>query len=100
MAEGENAGAPGGDSGCFKINICGQLEWVEIPDAGNQIHCHLEIISGTDWKVLTGIESIVSQIATAGCLGFKYIINLPINILLQSTSPSGCKSLENNFLNR
>lgn len=78
--------------GTFLISITGQLEWIDITaSAGSSWHCKYEIVTGPDWKVLSGLEAGVTQNATVSVNNDKIVFNFPIDITFQSTNPYGCK---------
>ncbi|GLV34472.1 B9d1 [Carabus blaptoides fortunei] len=47
------------------------------------------MIAGPDWKVISGLESAVSQTANVVVNGDKIVFNLPIDITYKSTNPYG-----------
>lgn len=78
--------------GTFLISLTGQLEWIEIlASTGSAWHCKYELISGTDWKIINGLDAALSQTALIVTNGDKIVFNLPIEIIYKSTNPYGCK---------
>lgn len=81
--------------GTFLISITGQLEWIDITaSAHSSWYCKYEIITGSDWKIISGLEAGVSQNAIVSFNNDKIVFNLPIEITFQSTNPYGCKFLK------
>ncbi|KAB0793532.1 hypothetical protein PPYR_13152 [Photinus pyralis] len=77
-------------NGTFLLMICGQIEYVEtFTSAGTTWHCKYEFVSGTDWKIVGGLQSGVSQIVNVSSNDNKVILNLPIEVVYKSTNPHG-----------
>lgn len=86
--------------GTFLVSISGQIEFIDIlASAGSSWHCKYEFVAGPDWKVVSGLEAGLSQIANVVSNGAKIVLNLPLEIIYKSTNLYGCKYtlVVNNF---
>lgn len=78
--------------GTFLLCISGQLEWLDIlAPAGSAWHCKYEFFSGSDWKIIGGLEAGLTQIANVVHNGDKVVLNFPLEVQFKSTNPHGCK---------
>lgn len=78
--------------GTFLISISGQIEYIDIlASAGSSWHSKYELVVGSDWKVVSGLEGGLSQVANVVINGAKIVLNLPIEIMYKSTNPFGCE---------
>lgn len=80
--------------GMFLASFNGQIEYIDITAAsGSSYHCKYEIVTGPDWKIVSGLEAGVSQTANVVVNGDKIVLNLPVEVTFKSTNPFGCKLL-------
>ena len=77
----------------FIINVQGMIELGEFFD-GDIINCKYDIEFGQDWELLNGLKTNQSQQAcrTEGKDNF-FIWNMPFEVCLRSTNPSGWPQL-------
>ena len=77
----------------FILNVQGMIELGEFFD-GDVINCKYDIEFGQDWELLHGLKSNVSQQACKTEGKDNYIIfNMPFEVCLRSTNPSGWPQL-------
>ena len=77
----------------FILNVQGMIELGEFFD-GDVINCKYDIEFGQDWELLHGLKSNVSQQACRTEGKDNYIIfNMPFEVCLRSTNPSGWPQL-------
>ena len=77
----------------FILNVQGMIELGEFFD-GDVINCKYDIEFGQDWDLINGLKSNVSQQACRTEGKEKYIIfNMPFEVCLRSTNPSGWPQL-------
>lgn len=76
----------------FMYSINGQIEWVDVlAGSGTSWHCKYDLVAGTDWKLVGGLEGGVSQTACVVTNAEKVVLNLPIEATYKTTNPFGCK---------
>ena len=77
----------------FMLNVQGMIELGEFFD-GDIINCKYDIEFGQDWELLNGLKTNQSQQAcrTEGKDNF-FIWNMPFEVCLRSTNPSGWPQL-------
>lgn len=73
------------------INTTGQLESAYFPLGihNSKLFCRYDIKAGPDWEFISGLQSGVTQLATAGYRMDKIIFNLPLEFMYKSTNPYG-----------
>ena len=77
--------------GSFLLSLTGQIEWIDICSSYGSYHCDFDILTGPNWKLLSGSESGITQHLIPSFTRSKLAINFPIEVIYKSTSPSGCK---------
>lgn len=78
----------------FLTNFTGQLEYIDIFNSSGSWHCKYEFVAGPDWKYIAGIDSGITQTATASRIFDKVVLNFPIEITYKSTNPYGCEYIK------
>ncbi|XP_030752006.1 B9 domain-containing protein 1-like [Sitophilus oryzae] len=78
------------EGGTFLLSISGQIEFVEVmASIGSSFHCKYEFCSGTDWKIIGGLEGGLSQIVNVVNNNDKIVLNYPVDVQFKSTNPYG-----------
>lgn len=77
----------------FHLNISGQIEsaYFSIKPDSKTIFCRYDIVSGSDWELISGLKSGVTQNSSAGNDSKKIVFNMPLEFTFKSTNPYGCK---------
>lgn len=78
-------------AGTFLLSVTGQIEFVDdiLPAAGTTWHCKYEFVTGTDWKIVAGLEAGLTQSVTIVTNGEKIVFNMPLETVFKSTNPYG-----------
>lgn len=77
----------------FFINITGQIDFAYYPIGfdGTKLFCRYDVVAGSDWELVSGMSSGVTQNASVGKTNEKVVFNMPLEMMFKSTNPFGCK---------
>lgn len=80
----------------FFINITGQIDFAYYPIGfdGTRLFCRYDVVAGSDWELISGMSSGVTQNASTGMTNEKVVFNMPLEMMFKSTNPFGCKCIE------
>lgn len=79
----------------FFLNVTGQIDFAYYPIGFEytKLFCRYDIVAGSDWELVSGMSSGVTQNASIGQNNDKIVFNMPLEMMFKSTNPYGCKSL-------
>lgn len=82
------------DPQAFLIFATGTIESAIFPlgPESSQVFCRFEIVTGSNWDLVSGITSGISQAAMPKHANDKIVFNIPFECIYRSTNPFGCKS--------
>lgn len=79
----------------FYLTVTGQLKHIYFPlgpDGVGGIFCRYDVVYGSDWELVSGLRSGISQCAEPGAKRKEQVtFNMPIEFTFRSTNPHGCK---------
>lgn len=76
--------------GAFLLSVSGQIEYIEaLSEAGSCWYCKYEMVSGPDWKLISGLDSGLSQNVQVIKNGENITLNFPIETIFKSTNVYG-----------
>ncbi|XP_067635705.1 B9 domain-containing protein 1 [Eurosta solidaginis] len=82
---------------CFNVFFTGQIEALDFPLGPNapEVFCRYEVISGPDWKLVSGLQKGITQTASnkSGYFKDKIFLNFPLEWTYKSTTPFGWPQL-------
>jgi B9 domain-containing protein 1 len=78
----------------FYLNVIGQIESANFPlgPDGNGIFCRFDVVVGSDWEIVSGIRTGVTQCANVGPDFENIVFNMPIECTFKSTNIHGCEN--------
>ena len=76
---------------CFSVVLTGRVESAHFPFVSNSLYCRYTFTFGSDWEILHGVNSGITQIATQhlGDCNQGVVWNFPIEISFQSPNIFG-----------
>jgi len=78
------------DQSSFFVMATGQIESASFPANIDNLYCRYSLVSGLDWKIVSGIDTGITQTSRKTTLNQPIIVwNFPIDITLQSTNIQG-----------
>lgn len=74
----------------FHISVTGQIESAYYPlSPDKNLFCRYDVVAGSDWELISGLKSGVTQTSSAGSWSNKVVFNMPIEFTFKSTNPFG-----------
>ncbi|XP_022835086.1 B9 domain-containing protein 1 [Spodoptera litura] len=75
----------------FLVSFTGQIEYVTFPGGvfDDQLYVQYETVWGPDWEPVSGLTTGSSQMARCGIDPERVVLNLPLEMVFNSTNVSG-----------
>lgn len=77
----------------FYLNVIGEIQSASFPLGadGSGVFMRYDIVAGSDWELVSGVKSGITQCANGGKFNDEIVFNMPIECTLKSTNVFGCE---------